>query len=253
MYAAERHQVIAARARVEGRADVAELARELKVTRETIRRDLTQLEQAGVLRRVHGGAMPIERLTLERGLEAGPVSMAAEKQRIAKAALAELPERGTILLDAGTTTAALADVLPGDRDLVVVTNSLLIAGRLAATPRLTTMLLGGRVRGATLASVDVWALRTLAQVHVDVAFMATNGVTPEFGLTTPDTAEAAVKSAMVDAAERVVLLADHTKVGAAYFARFAELDDVEVILTDTGLNERLARRLEAAGPKVVRT
>jgi DeoR family transcriptional regulator, fructose operon transcriptional repressor len=252
MYAPERQQTIAARARVDGRVEVADLARDLQVTPETIRRDLTQLEQAGVLRRVHGGAIPIERLTFERGLEARRVSMVAEKERIAKAALAELPERGTILLDAGTTTAALADVLPGDRDLVVVTNSLPIAGRLVAMPGLTTLLLGGRVRGTTLASVDVWALRTLAEVHVDVAFMTTSGVTPGLGLTTPDIAEAAVKRAMVEAAARVVLLADHTKVGAAYFARFAELDDVEVILTDSGLDERLARDLEAAGPKVVR-
>jgi DeoR family fructose operon transcriptional repressor len=252
MYAPERQQLIAARARADGRVDVADLARELQVTPETIRRDLTQLEQAGVLRRVHGGAIPIERLTFERGLEARRVSMTAEKERIARAALAEMPERGTVLLDAGTTTAALADILPGDRDLVVVTNSLPIASRLVATPGLTTMLLGGRVRGATLASVDVWALRVLSEIHVDVAFMATNGVTPKLGLTTPDIAEAAVKRAMVSAAGRVVLLADHTKVGAAYFARFAEMDDVEVILTDSGLDQRLARDLEAAGPKVVR-
>src|SRR6266496_6173215 len=104
MYAPERQQVIAARARVDGRVDVADLARELQVTPETIRRDLTYLEHAGVLRRVHGGAIPIERLTFERGLEARRVSMTAEKERIARSALAELPERGTVLLDAGTTT-----------------------------------------------------------------------------------------------------------------------------------------------------
>jgi DeoR family fructose operon transcriptional repressor len=252
MYAPERQHLIATHARVHGRVEVADLARELHVTPETIRRDLTTLERTGVLRRVHGGAIPIERLTFERGLEDRKVSMTAEKERIAKAALAALPERGTVLLDAGTTTAALADVLPGDRDLTVVTNSVPIAGRLVANAGLITMLIGGRVRGATLAAVDAWALRTLAQIHVDVAFMATNGVTPEHGLTTPDLAEAAVKRAMVEAAGRVVLLADHTKVGAAYFARFAELRDVHVFMTDSGLDERLARELEAAGPKVVR-
>src|SRR3954452_10456693 len=122
MYAEERQQEILRAARGAGRVDVVTLAEQFGVTTETIRRDLTQLEQAGVLRRVHGGAIPIGRLTFERGLEARRVSMTAEKERIARAALAELPEQGTILLDAGTTTAALADILPVDRDLVVVTN-----------------------------------------------------------------------------------------------------------------------------------
>ena len=252
MYAAERQQEIARLARRDGRVDVAELAELLGVTTETVRRDLTRLERQGLVRRVHGGALPVERLRFEPGLAERTSAMAAEKERIAKAALRELPEEGSVLIDAGTTTARFAEALPEDRELTVVTNALPIAVTLSGKPRLTVLTVGGRVRGRTLAHVDRWALRALAEVHVDVAFMATNGVSVEGGLTTPDLSEAAVKEAMVAAAGRVVLLADHTKVGNDQLCRFAELSQVDVLVTDSGLDEETTAALAEAGPEVVR-
>lgn len=228
------------------------LADDLGVTSETIRRDLTVLERAGVLRRVHGGAIPIERLGFEPGLAARDAVMTGEKERIAKAALAALPQEGAVIIDAGTTTGRLAAVLPTDRELTVVVNAPPLAVALASRPNLTVIMLGGRLRGRTLATVDDLALRPLEHLFVDVAFMATNGCTPEHGLTTPDPAEAAVKRAMVRAARRAVLLADHTKFSQDYMARFAELSDIDVIYSDTGLDRGLAAELEAAGPEVVR-
>lgn len=228
------------------------LADDLGVTSETIRRDLTVLERAGVLRRVHGGAIPIERLGFEPGLAARDAVMTGEKERIAKAALAALPQEGAVIIDAGTTTGRLAAVLPADRELTVVVNAPPLAVALASRPNLTVIMLGGRVRGRTLATVDDLALRPLEHLFVDVAFMATNGCTPEHGLTTPDPAEAAVKRAMVGTARRAVLLADHTKFSQDYMARFAELSDIDVIYSDTGLDRGLAAELEAAGPEVVR-
>jgi DeoR family transcriptional regulator, fructose operon transcriptional repressor len=252
MYAAERQQEILDRARRDGRVDVATLAEELAVTTETVRRDLDLLERQGLVRRVHGGALPVERLRLEAAVSERTLAMAAEKERIAKAALAHLPHEGTVLIDAGTTTARLAELLPDDRELTVVTNSLPIALTLSARPRLTVLTVGGRVRGKTLAQVDRWALRSLAEIRVDVAFLATNGVSLTRGLTTPDLAEAAVKEAMVGAASRVVLLADHTKVGNEQFTRFADLDQVDVLVTDSGLDAETAADFQAAGVEVVR-
>ncbi|MGM1058735.1 DeoR/GlpR family DNA-binding transcription regulator [Saccharothrix sp. Mg75] len=251
MYAEERQQVILDRARAKGRVDVAALAEEFAVTTETIRRDLTALERHGVLRRVHGGAIPVERLGFEPAVAAREGVMTAEKERIAKAALALLPEEGTILLDAGTTTAKLADLLPLDRELTVVTHSVNIALLLAARPNLTVMLVGGRLRSRTLASVDAWALQALKDSFVEVAFIATNGVSSERGLTTPDHAEAMVKRAAIAAARRCVLLADHTKIGNDHFARFADLGDIETLITDSGIDSAVAEELEAAGPRVV--
>ncbi|MEV4115027.1 DeoR/GlpR family DNA-binding transcription regulator [Nonomuraea sp. NPDC049695] len=252
MYAEERQQEILRRARAAGRVDVVTLAAELDVTTETIRRDLTSLERAGVLRRVHGGAIPVERLGFEPALAARDEVLTAEKERIAKAALSELPEDGSVIIDAGTTTGRLVKVLPADRELTVVVNSPPLATALAARANLHVIMLGGRVRGKTLATVDDWALRPLAGLNVDVAFMATNGCSLARGLTTPDPAEAAIKRAMVKAAQRSVLLADHTKFTNTYLARFAELGEIDVVISDTGLDVALAADLAAAGPEVIR-
>jgi len=251
MYPEERQQLIVEHARTAGRVDVATLADTLDVTTETIRRDLKVLERHGLLRRVHGGAIPVERLGFEPALAARDSVLTAEKERIAKAALAELPDEGSILLDAGTTTARLAEALPHDRELVVLTNGLPIAMSLSTWPNLTVLLVGGRVRGRTLAAVDAWALHALADSYVDVAFMGTNGISTTRGLTTPDTTEAAAKRAMISAARRCVLLADHTKVGNDCLARFASLDDIDVIITDSGIDPDDAEDLRAGGPKVV--
>lgn len=253
MYAEERQQEIVKIARDNGRVDVMTLADDLNVTAETIRRDLTVLERAGVLRRVHGGAIPVERIGFEPAVAARDAVLTAEKERIAKAALAELPEEGAIILDAGTTTARLAQVLPTDRELTVVVNSPVLATILGPRPNITVLLLGGRLRGRTLAAVDDWALRPLADLYVDVAFMGTNGCSVERGLTTPDQAEAAVKRAMIAAARRVVVLADHTKVGNDNLARFGSLSDVDVLITDHGLDAELTTELEEAGLRVVLT
>lgn len=251
MYAEERQQWIVENARSAGRVDVAALAEALDVTTETIRRDLKVLERHGLLRRVHGGAIPVERLGFEPGLAARDAVLTTEKERIAKLALAELPDEGSVMLDAGTTTARLAEALPLDRELVVVTNGLPIAMSLSARPNLTVLLVGGRVRGRTLAAVDSWALKALEDTYVDVAFVGTNGLSIERGLTTPDHNEAAVKRAMIGSARRTVLLADHSKVGVDHLARFAALDDIDVVVSDTGLDAGYAERLRAAGPRVV--
>ncbi len=252
MYAEERQAHIRELARRDGRVDVTALAESLAVTPETIRRDLTRLERHGVLRRVHGGAVPIERLGFEPALETRDHVMTGEKERIAKAALAELPEEGSILLDAGSTTSRFADVLPADRELTVVTNALNIAVRLASRRNITVLVLGGRVRGRTLAAVDMWALSALHDTFVEVAFMATNGISIERGLTTPDPTEAAIKRAMIAASRRVVLLADHTKVENNHLIRFGDVDSVDTFITDTGLDGQLGAELEAAGLRVVR-
>ncbi|HEX2357833.1 MAG TPA: DeoR/GlpR family DNA-binding transcription regulator [Micromonosporaceae bacterium] len=252
MYAEERQQEIVRLAQKNSRVDVMALADELNVTAETIRRDLTVLERAGVLRRVHGGAIPVERIGFEPAVAARDAVLTAEKERIAKAALAEVPPEGGIILDAGTTTARLAQALPTDRELTVVVNSPVLATILGPRTNITVLLLGGRLRGRTLAAVDDWALRPLADLYVDVAFMGTNGCSVERGLTTPDQAEAAVKRAMIAAARRVVVLADHTKIGNDNLARFGSLSDVDLLITDSGLDAELATDIEEAGVRVVR-
>jgi DeoR family fructose operon transcriptional repressor len=252
MYAEERQQRIVELARAAGRAEVAVLAADLGVTAETIRRDLTALERHGLLRRVHGGAIPVDRLRFEPGLASRDAVRQDEKERIARRAVEELRDAATVILDAGSTTSRLAELLPTDRELTVDTDSLAIATTLASRPNVTLLLLGGRVRSRTMAAVGDWAVSQLHGLLVDVAFVGTNGVSGARGLTTPDPDEAAVKRAMIAAGRHVVLLADHPTVGDDQFARFGEIDDVDVLITDTGLDAATATELAAAGPRVER-
>jgi DeoR family fructose operon transcriptional repressor len=251
MYAEERQAQIVTRARSVGRVEVAELADRFDVTAETVRRDLTALERAGLLRRVHGGAIPADALGFEPALAVRESVRTDEKARIAEAALAFLPAEGAIALDAGSSTQLLAERLPADCELHVVTNSLPIASLLATRPKLTIHLVGGRLRSRTLATVDQAALRYLHGVYVDVAFLGTNGFSLVRGLTTPDPAEAAVKSALIGSARQAVLLADSTKFGSDHFAHVADLARLAAIVTDSALPGTAVEDLEAAGPKVV--
>lgn len=252
MYAEERQGEIVERARSKGRVEVASLASALGVSLETVRRDLGALERRGMLRRTHGGAVPVERLRFEPEVAERQAERVAEKARIAEAALEFLPERGTVALDAGTTTAALAELLPAGREITVLTNCLPIASALAANTSLKVVISGGRVRSRTLAAVDDAAARFLDEFSPDVAFVGANGVSARRGLTTPHEAEAAAKRAFVRGADRVVALADHTKVGWEHFVRFARPEEVDVLITDTGLDDAAVAELERTGMEVLR-
>jgi DeoR family fructose operon transcriptional repressor len=252
MYPPERHTLILATAHAAGRVEVQQLAAELDVTPETVRRDLTALERTGLLRRVHGGAVLVERIGYEPALAQREQELSAEKDRIAKAALDELPDGGSVLIDAGSTTVRLAEMLPPDREMVVVTHALPVATALAALPLVTLHLVGGTVRRRTLAAVGTWAEQALAEVRVDVAFLGTNGLTVEAGLSTPDLAEAAIKRTLVAAAARTVVLTDHSKIGRTELAVVAPLSRVDTVVTDSGVAPELADEIEAAGPRVVR-
>lgn len=247
MFAHERRQEIIVRARRDRRVNVSQLATDLDVTAETIRRDLSELEQRGLVRRVHGGAIAVDQVSLEPEVLERSLTMVREKRRIAERALEELPIEGTVFVDAGTTTGVLADLMPSGRHLTVVTHSLPIALTLTGRPAYRVVTLGGEVRARTLASVGPWAERQLSQVGTDVAFVAANGLSPARGLTTPNPIEAGIKRAIVASGKRVVLLADHTKYGKEYFETFADLADIDLFITDDGLDPRDSADLEAAG------
>ena len=253
MYPEERQQAIATLVTERGRLAVTAVAEQFGVTTETVRRDLALLERAGMLRRVHGGAVPAGALTLvETGLHERHGTRTEAKRAIAAAALDLLPRRdGSVLLDGGTSTAALADVLPADRRLYVATNSVPIAARLSASPAVTLHVLGGRVRGLTQTAVGDATVRAMEDLRVDVAFLGANGITPGHGFSTPDEVEAATKRAMVRSAQRVVVLADSSKLGREHLVRFASVEDVDVLVTDRAADPGVVAELETTGMEVL--
>ncbi|MFP5372137.1 MAG: DeoR/GlpR family DNA-binding transcription regulator [Actinomycetes bacterium] len=253
MYPEERQQASATLVTERGRLAVTAVAEQFGVTTETVRRDLALLERAGMIRRVHGGAVPAGALTLvETGLGERHGTRADAKRAIAAAAVELLPRRdGSVILDGGTSTAALAEVLPTDRRLYVATNSVPIAARLSASPGVTLHVLGGRVRGLTQTAVGDSTVRAMEDLRVDVAFLGANGITPGHGFSTPDEAEAATKRAMARSAQRVVVLADSSKLGREHLVRFASVEDVDVLVTDRGADPGVVTELETTGIEVL--
>jgi DeoR family transcriptional regulator, fructose operon transcriptional repressor len=253
VYAEERQHAIAGLVAERGRLAVTAVAEQFGVTTETVRRDLALLERAGMLRRVHGGAVPAGALTLvEPGLGERHGTRSEAKRKIAAAALDLLPSTdGSVLLDGGSTTAALADALPPDRRLYVATNSVPIAARLSASPAITLHTLGGRVRGITQTAVGDATVRAMEDLRLDVVFLGTNGASAGHGFSTPDEAEAATKRAMVRAAQRVIVLADSSKLGREHLVRFAAVSDVDVLVTDDEADPGVVAELETMGIEVL--
>ncbi|MFV2064402.1 MAG: DeoR/GlpR family DNA-binding transcription regulator [Chloroflexota bacterium] len=248
----ERREQIMARVVEEGRVDVADLAEMFDVTSETIRRDLTELQREQLVRRVHGGAVPWRRSTLVPKLEVREASNVEEKRRIARAATRELPESGSILIDSGSTAAYFADLIDRERDLTVITNSVPIVRALASTPRPEVIVIGGTLQRRTMAFVDEAGVDALRDISVDVLFIGCDGMSPERGFTTPFRSEVAIKRAMIAAARKTVMLMDHSKVRNDQLFRFAAIDEIDMIITGTEVDETTATRLQELGPLVTR-
>ncbi|MBB0246951.1 DeoR/GlpR family DNA-binding transcription regulator [Streptomyces alkaliphilus] len=253
MKAEERQREILTAARNAGSVDVAGLAESLGVARETIRRDLRLLEDHGLMRRTHGGAYPVESAGFETTLAFRTTMQVPEKRRIASAAADLLGDAETVFVDEGFTPQLVAEALPVDRPLTIVTASLATAGALAdRDDRFTVLLLGGRVRGGTLATVDHWAVRMLSGLVIDLAYIGANGISREYGLTTPNPGVGEVKAQAVRSSRRRVFIGVHTKFAAVSFSRFAEVSDFETIVTTTGLPAAEAHRYSLLGPQVLR-
>lgn len=233
------------------RATVAEISQRLKVTTETVRRDLDVLERRGVLRRMRGGAELMSSTPFEQALAARHAEQYADKLVIAQRVMQELPKDGVVVLDSGSLTLVCAQAMPKDRSLVVVTNNLPAAHLLAAFDNLRIITLPGMIRGLTSAAVDSWTSRRLDTLTADVAIIGVNGLTTTHGLTTTNPEEAAVKRSIVLSARRRVVPVISGKVGRSSFCTFADIGEVDVIITDGAANAEVVRDLEAAGPEVV--
>ncbi|MCK8678391.1 MULTISPECIES: DeoR/GlpR family DNA-binding transcription regulator [Streptomyces] len=248
----ERRRAILDLARRQGSVEVAALAGRLAVAPETIRRDLRALAEHGLVQRTRGGAYPVESAGFETTFATRTTRHVPQKTRIATAAAELLGDAETVFVDEGFLPQLIAESLTGERPLTVVTASLGAAAALAPRPHTTVLLLGGRVRGSTLATVDHWAGRMLAGFVIDLAYMGANGISREHGLTTPDPTVAEVKAQAIRSARRRVFAGVHTKFGAVSFCRFGDVPELEAIVTDTGLPLAEAHRYQLLGPQVLR-
>lgn len=230
-------------------ARVNELCSELGASPATVRRDLATLERSGRLRRLHGGAMIAEAHLDEPAFDDKTTVSAAEKDRIARAALGFIGRNDTVFLDGGSTILALAGLLGSRPEITVVTNSLRVASALAGGgPNL--ILIGGELRQRSQTFVGPLTRCMIDQINVDKAFMGTMGLTPD-GLSTTDPREAFTKECIMRRATQVILLADHTKMDKVSFVRFGACDDLDVLITDSSTPPKVLQPLRKRGIEVL--
>ena len=216
---------------------VQELCDTIGVSPATVRRDLTEMEARGLIRKVHGGAVSVDTRLDEPLFDDKTTVNVDEKQRIAHAALDLISTNDTIFLDGGSTVLALAALLGEMRRLTVVTNSLRVASALSGS-RPRVIVIGGELRALSETFVGPLTGLMIEKLHVDTAFMGTIGLSLDKGLTTTDPREAYTKQQVIQSAQRVVLLADSSKIGAVSFVGFGAIDDIATLITDRGAAKR---------------
>ena len=249
MFAEERKQQILAELHRTRAVRVEDLGRVLSASAASIRRDLTDLERAGLLKRTHGGAISAQLAALEPSVTEKEDQHRAEKAAIASVAAASVQTGDTIFLDAGSTTRQIACELRRRRGITVVTNAVNIASELASSD-VDVVLTGGQLRRGILSLVGPIAEQAIAALHVDKLFLAANGIDLEKGVTTPNLNEAQTKRAMVMRATEVLLVADHSKFGRVSFGHICGLERVHAVISDDGLSSTTARGIEQLGVRV---
>lgn len=228
-----------------GSVAVADLSVRLGVSAATIRRDLELLEEQRLLSRTHGGAVA-QGVLYELPLRYKAARHQDEKRRIAKEAVTRVPEGAAIGLTGGTTTTEVARALVDRNRLTVVTNALNIAGELAVRPNIKLVVTGGFARSESYELVGPLAEQTLADLHLDIVFIGVDGISAKEGLTTHHEVEAHTNRSLIERADRVVVVADGSKLGLVGFARICPISAVDELIT-AGADPAVVAPLREAG------
>jgi DeoR family fructose operon transcriptional repressor len=229
--------------------DMERLKEALETSESTIRRDLAVLENEGVLKRVYGGAMAVEATDHALDFAWQSAHMAAEKLRIAAVAARLVLENQTVILDGGSTVAAVARQLAG-RSLHVITNSLPIAEVFGDSRQVEITLTGGFLYPRLRATVGPLCEQVLASVTADVLIMGIGGVT-EAGFSNSNTLVVGPELKMIQAARKLVIVTDHTKFGRGSVIHLAPLEEADMVVSDTGLAPEYQDMLKAHGVEVL--
>ncbi|GGF51091.1 DeoR family transcriptional regulator [Marmoricola endophyticus] len=250
MFAAERQRLITDIVHRDGAVTIHDLAAAVDASEVTVRRDLRTLEEAGLVQRHHGGAMPVAPTSAEPTYAEKRHTASREKAAIAQAAARFVRDGDAVVVGAGTTTMALAAELLDRSELTVMTNSLLVAQVFADSPRIEVLLTGGMLRGSILAMVGDVAETALAGIKADVTFLSGNGLSAENGLSTPHPMVASIDRTMAAAGREVVVVADHTKFERDSVVQTVGTTQISHLVTDAAAPADELDRLRAAGVDV---
>ena len=238
-----------ARLQRDGRLVAKELAAELGIAEDSVRRDLRELAAAGLCQRVYGGALPVSPAAADYATR-GDVAPES-KRRVAAAAVRLVQPGSTLLLDGGTTALAVVRALPSDMQVTVITHSPTVAAALVDHPTADVYLLGGRLFKHSAVTCGAAAAEAAQGVQADVFLLGVTGVHPQAGLTTGDPDEAAMKRTLASRAAETYVLASSEKIGAASPFTVLPLTDIDGIITDAPADHPAVQQLERSGIRII--
>ncbi|MBY5951221.1 DeoR/GlpR family DNA-binding transcription regulator [Algoriphagus marincola] len=251
MTLAERHRYILDQLEIKGLLTVSDLAKELNVTMVTVRKDLKILEEKGLLFRSHGSATSVSPYVSDRSVQVKKLEQVEEKSRIAQKALDYLEPHEAIIIGSGTTVGSFAQAIPRNYPLTVLTAAMNVALALIDTTELELVQLGGVVRKSSSSAVGHFAEEMLKSFACNKLFLSVDGISLEHGLTTSNMMEAHLNAEMIRSVQKTIILADSRKFGRKGFGKICDLEDIDVIITDSGIPEIYRERLEEKGIELV--
>lgn len=250
MKAKDRQQLIAEMISREGRASVEDLAARLSVSPETIRRDLTSLDDAGAVKKVHGGATRLG-IRKEGSFSERVEENAAAKKLIADKLFDIVADGATIMIDAGSTTLACAEVMAVTKSLTVVTNSVRVATLFSERGRHEVLLLGGRFVADNAETLGEMTIRQLRDFHADYALLSPAAIDGEVGMTDANFGEASVARAMTEQADQLIVVADQSKFEKRAAHLVSGLEGIDVLVCDAPPQGPLLQRLQSCNVSVL--
>lgn len=236
----------------DGQVNVARLSKELSVTEVTIRNDLARLEQKKMLIRARGGAIKVDRVGADFTLSDKNKQRHEQKSRIGKAAAALIEDGDTVIFDSGTTTSELTKQLE-NKTITVITNALNVVSQLAESENVTVIVPGGFLRKKSLSLVGGAAEDSLRNYFCDKLFLAVDGISADFGLSTPNVEEAHLNRIMISISKQVIVVTDSSKFNKRSLAFIAAIGEIDTIITDEGIPAEERTKLENAGVEVIIT
>lgn len=246
----ERHKTILQELQREGIVNTFELAESLNVSTMTIRRDLTKFANQGLITLTHGGAIINRGALFEHNTSLKEEVMVQEKRDIAKFCVDLINEGDSVFLDGGTTTKEIAALLLDKKNIVVITNSLYCANALTSAKGLKLIMVPGEFRETSMAFLGPFAVDFISKFKIDIVFLPTEGLTPDFGASVPNTQDADTKRYLATHAEKVIVVADSSKLGKSYLCNICSLKDMDLLVTDKNADEEILDELRSKGLEI---
>lgn len=251
MFSQERQQIIAQMLGEKSSLKVNELAIYFQISESTIRRDLQEMEERGMLARTHGGAVGVRQSGYEPSFSEKESERNDDKKGIGIIAASMIEDGDTIILDSGTTALEIAKEITAKK-ITVITNSIDVASVLSLKEDIELIVTGGSLRVNTRAMVGHITEQAMKNFRVDKAFIGANGISLEEGITTPNFTEAQTKKSMIDVANKVIIVADSSKFNKVCFSVICSLREVSTIITSKDLDESIIKEFEQFGVQILK-